>query len=211
MYTLLVTGDVPGATTYFNPLLQQTIINCTSGTRPSSPTDGMCIYETDTRYYRSWNSTAAAWITVFSNTVTAFTPTLTATTTPPTLGSSTGFAAIGWWSRSQANLIDFCFVFGFGTVGANAGSGSYNVNLPVAAFAVMGTSFPESIGAGMIRDNSTGVVKGATIYVPGSNTAVVAIHTPDNLGNAQFLTNAVPWTWAAQDYIFGHIRYRAAS
>ena len=47
MYTLLVTGDVPGASTYFNPLLQQTIIPCTSGTRPSSPNDGMMTYETD--------------------------------------------------------------------------------------------------------------------------------------------------------------------
>lgn len=211
MYTLLVTGDVPGATTYWNPLLQQTIINCTSGTRPSSPTDGMVVYETDTRYYRSWNSTAAAWITVFSNTVTAITPVLTATVTNPTLGSGTGFAAIGWWSRSQANMIDFCFVFGFGTTGPNAGSGSYNVNLPIAAFAVMGTNFPESIGAGMIRDNSSGVVKGATIYVPGSATNVVAMHTPDASGNAVFIANNAPWTWAAQDYLFGHIRYRGAS
>jgi len=47
MYTQLVTGDVPGASTYFNPLLAQTIIPCTTGTRPSSPNDGMMTYETD--------------------------------------------------------------------------------------------------------------------------------------------------------------------
>lgn len=61
MYTLLVTGDVPGASTYFNPLLNQTTVPCTSGTRPSSPGDGMKIYETDTKYFRSWDATNTAW------------------------------------------------------------------------------------------------------------------------------------------------------
>lgn len=60
MYTLLVTGDVPGASTYFNPLLQQTIIPCTSGTRPSSPVTPMTIFETDTLCYRRWNG--SAWV-----------------------------------------------------------------------------------------------------------------------------------------------------
>lgn len=60
MYTLLVTGDVPGASTYFNPLLQQTVIPCTSGTRPSSPHEGMTIYETDTDSYLGW--VGASWV-----------------------------------------------------------------------------------------------------------------------------------------------------
>jgi hypothetical protein len=67
MYTLLVTGDVPGASTYFNPMLQQTIIPCTSGARPSSPTDGMTVFETDTRFFRSYNSTDATWYIVGTN------------------------------------------------------------------------------------------------------------------------------------------------
>lgn len=57
MYTLLVTGDVPGAATYFNPLLQQTTIPCTSGTRPTPSHDGMQIYETDTDKHATWNGT----------------------------------------------------------------------------------------------------------------------------------------------------------
>lgn len=61
VYTLLVTGDVPSASGYFNPLLQQSVINCTSGTRPSSPPDGMLIYETDTKYFRSWDNANTTW------------------------------------------------------------------------------------------------------------------------------------------------------
>ncbi len=67
MYTLVTTGDVPGASSYFNPLLQQTIIPCTSGARPSSPTDGMTVYETDTRFFRSWNSADSSWYIVGTN------------------------------------------------------------------------------------------------------------------------------------------------
>jgi hypothetical protein len=64
MYTLLVTGDVPGASTYFNPLLQQTIIPCTSGTRPSSPNEGMFVYETDTDKMSFYNGTA--WVQTYA-------------------------------------------------------------------------------------------------------------------------------------------------
>lgn len=61
MYTLLVTGDVPGASTYFNPLLQQTIVPCTSGTRPTGVTN-MTIYETDTGCYKRYNG--SAWVRI---------------------------------------------------------------------------------------------------------------------------------------------------
>lgn len=55
MYTILATGDVPGAASYFNPLLQQTIIPATSGTRPSPSHHGMTVQETDTLQRRAWN------------------------------------------------------------------------------------------------------------------------------------------------------------
>jgi hypothetical protein len=61
MYTLLVTGDVPGASTYFNPLLQQSIVPCTSGTRPTGVTN-MVIFETDTLCYRRYNG--SSWVRI---------------------------------------------------------------------------------------------------------------------------------------------------
>jgi hypothetical protein len=60
VYTLLVTGDVPGASTYFNPLVQQSIIPVTSGTRPTPSHNGMTIYETDTDVVSTWNG--SAWV-----------------------------------------------------------------------------------------------------------------------------------------------------
>ncbi len=66
-YQLLTNGDVPDED-YFNlSLMKQTIISCTSGTRPSSPPDGMMIYETDTRLYRAYNSSDAAWNFIATN------------------------------------------------------------------------------------------------------------------------------------------------
>ena len=38
-----------------NDIMRQTIVTCTSGTRPSSPPVGMRIYETDTRQTLEWN------------------------------------------------------------------------------------------------------------------------------------------------------------
>lgn len=204
MYTLLVTGDVPGASTYFNPLLQQTTVPCTSGTRPSSPPDGMRIYETDTRTYRAWNSTLSAWISDSSNTVIAYTPTLTAATSNPTMG--TGAIRLGWYSRSQGNLIDYHWWIKFGTSGSAAGSGQYQISLPVTALGVFGTAAPESTGNGIIRDDSATNLQQASWYIPGSDLTVAV-----GMASNGVLRNDAPWTWANLDYIQGSIRYRAAS
>ncbi|WBB73226.1 hypothetical protein O7602_26660 [Micromonospora sp. WMMD1128] len=60
-YQLLANGDVPSAT-YFNSLMQQGNIVCTSGSRPSSPVEGMTIVETDTELIRVWSG--SAWVVI---------------------------------------------------------------------------------------------------------------------------------------------------
>jgi hypothetical protein len=200
LYTLLVTGDVPGASTYFNPLVQQSIIPCTSGTRPSSPPEGMHIYETDTD--RMAKYTGSAWEYVAGSRVT-FGPSLTATTTNPTLGS--GSVQAGWYTFLPGPSVAFTFFIQFGTSGAAAGSGQYLIPLPVTAATVSGFgSNQPAMGAGSMRDNSAGSIQSATTYVPGSNLAVCALLS-DNTGGT--VGNATPWTWAASDYIAGSILY----
>src|SRR5882762_6930825 len=58
-----VTGTPPVINTNFTTLdaLVGCVI-CTSGTRPGSPTDGLPIYETDTKTFRVWSVTFAAWL-----------------------------------------------------------------------------------------------------------------------------------------------------
>jgi hypothetical protein len=58
MYTLVANGDVPSST-YFNGVMKQTVIVCTSGTRPSSPPAGMVVFETDTGQLKVYDG--AAW------------------------------------------------------------------------------------------------------------------------------------------------------
>ncbi|MEU4589990.1 hypothetical protein [Micromonospora aurantiaca (nom. illeg.)] len=55
-------GDVLTASDVNTYLMKQVVIVCTSGTRPSSPVEGMTIYETDTDVLRVHNG--SNWITV---------------------------------------------------------------------------------------------------------------------------------------------------
>lgn len=107
MYTLLVTGDVPGAASYFNPLLRQTIIPCTSGARPASPAQGMTVAESDTGMYRGHNGTNWRSLVGFNPHVllyktTASIPNNTVTTIN---WSSEGRDRFGMWSSGSADLI----------------------------------------------------------------------------------------------------------
>lgn len=196
MYTLLSTGDVPGAATYFNPLLQQTIVPCTSGTRPSSPPTGMHIFETDTARLAKY--TGSAWEYVASSR-TSFTPTLMGTTTNPTLGSGGNFARAGWYSIGPGR-VTFGFYFRFGTSGVNAGSGTYQVGLPINAADVHGGNFP-AIGSAQIFDNSASSVQVYNLYVTPAFDRVELVN------NSSTITNSSPWAWAASDYLTGTITY----
>lgn len=53
--TVLTAADVNGY------LMKQAVVTCTSSTRPSSPTDGQPIWETDTKLIRVWVSATSTW------------------------------------------------------------------------------------------------------------------------------------------------------
>jgi hypothetical protein len=196
MYSLLVTGDVPGASTYFNPLLQQTIIPCTSGTRPSSPTDGMHVFETDTDTIRAYSN--GNWTVVMQLGSASYTPVLTASTTNPVLGTGAVASAkyLLWGGR-------MCSYWGNITAGSTftAGSGQYFVSLPVAAGSNPSVLTP---GAAMMRDNSAGTVLPGSAYLASSATTLSIVSPSGIIGSG------TPWAWAASDYMNWFVTYETA-
>jgi hypothetical protein len=196
MYTLLVTGDVPGAATYFNPLLQQTIIPCTSGTRPSSPPDGMHVFETDTDILRAYSN--GSWAPVMQIGAGSHTPVLTATTTNPVLGS--GSSVAGRYLRFGGYMCTYWGKIRFGTSGVSAGSGSYLVSLPFPAAA---SAVDITTGSAMLRDDNTGSITMGACYL-GSGASTLSLLTTSIVSNAQ------PWAWAPNDYFYWNITYEIA-
>lgn len=207
MYTLLVTGDVPGASTYFNPLLQQSIIPCTSGTRPSSPPDGMMIWETDTERYMSWNATAAAWVYAGQMLTGTYTPALTASTTNPTLG--TGSSVSGRYTLRNGNWCDVRGLIKFGTSGTGAGSGSFSISLPFSTNAnITGGNLP--LGSCYVLDsNVPAAYNGMPFAAASASTMLVLMGGTPTTGPAQ-MSNTIPMAWSTSDTIGFNITYEIA-
>lgn len=156
MYTLLVTGDVPGASTYFNPLLQQTIIPCTSGTRPSSPGDGWAIYETDTKRNMQYSTALVAWTPISGTAVwTSYSPAWTATTTNPTLGNGTLTGAY----QELGRTVNVRIVLTVGST-TSAGTGVYSFSLPFAPKlnSLLSAMFVDASAAGQRYPSTTQMV-----------------------------------------------------
>lgn len=199
MYTLLVTGDVPGASSYFNPLVQQSVIPCTSGTRPTPSHEGMTIYETDTNAHAVW--TGSAWIYV-GGARTSYTPVLTVVSgTNPTLG--TGSNSQGWYAYLPGGSMQYTFKITFGTSGVNAGSGNYAVSIPVNSGNPFGSSHASSYGSLLVADSSSGAFREGTCFVSSTTLNTLGLI----VDGSTIVTNAAPWTWAASDYIAGSIIY----
>lgn len=56
-YRTFTNGEILTASHLNDYLMNQSVIVCTSGTRPSAPTEGMVIYESDTKAYLVYNGT----------------------------------------------------------------------------------------------------------------------------------------------------------
>lgn len=132
----------------------------------------------------------AAWTT--------WTPALTASTTSPTLG--TGSAVSGYY-KQIGKLVVYWARIQFGTAGVAAGTGDYRVSLPVTAAARSGAVF----GQGFIFDDSASTAELCVARYQSTTTVDLII------GSAtEVVTNANPWTWAANDYITISGTYEAA-
>jgi hypothetical protein len=174
-------------------LMRQAVIVCTSSTRPTSPNEGMTIYETDTDVYRTWTGTA--WRIGYSiGAWTSFTPTIAAVSTGWALGNGTAtgqYAQVGRVVIGRLRLI-------FGSTSTYGATDALQINLPVTNGL---NEFQQSIGFGQVSDASAGV--GHFIHV---NRLSQTFRLNAQLVNGTYAQNGVilstvPITWADSDSI----------
>lgn len=107
-YKTFADGDVLTAADVNNYLMRQSVIVCTSGTRPTSPAEGMVIYETDTDTYQGY--TGAVWAVIGRLGV------------APNIQT---FSANGTWTKpTGARLVHIRAVGGGGGGGGATGAGA---------------------------------------------------------------------------------------
>jgi hypothetical protein len=169
-------------------LMQQAVITVTSTTRPTSPTTGMTIYETDTDLYRTWSGTA--WRRLIANTVT-YTP-----TTNITLGDGTLDAR--YTQLGDFYVVQFDLTWGSTTsFGAET---AFTISAPTAI-----GSLKYGFGAGAVRDDSLGQTYFAEVRpISATNTIQVGrrvVSGSDVVGGS--FSDTAPFTFANPDSIFG--------
>jgi hypothetical protein len=120
----------------------------------------------------------------FDDAWTAYTPTLTGSTTNPT-----NFTIVGQWVQA-GKMIDFRVLVTF-TAGATAGSGVYNISLPIAP----NWSAFEAVGTCTAVDSSTSTRYGmAAVFSGGTNLSAVN-------SSGSRLSATFPVAWASGDTI----------
>lgn len=178
-------------------LMRQAVITCTSSTRPSSPSEGMTIYETDTDLFAHY--TGSAW--QYTGGFTAFTPTISSSSTGWSIGNGT---ATGYYAR----VGDFIFgrlLIGWGSTSTFGGT-ALDIDKPVNS---TGT-FYEYVGIGTAHDTSA--VNGYPLNI-GNGTNVFRLQlqaTSLAWTTSETILNTRPFTWASGDYIGLSFFYQAA-
>jgi hypothetical protein len=152
-----------------------------------------------------FESTGSGWLPVGLGSWTAFTPTLGAATTAPTLG--TGGSATGRYTQIGKTVIGYGRIL-FGTAGTAAGTGPYNIALPQPMIA---TAMTNALGVGYAR------VKCAGVYTPvhllfnaNSPNANLQYLSAAVGGTINFVANAAPGAWTANDFIEFTFCYESA-
>lgn len=132
---------------------------------------------------------------------TDYTPVLTGSVTNPTLG--TGSERRGRY-KQIGKLVAAQFDIKFGSSGAAAGSGSYEISLPVVPFEPVSNW---TMGSGWIYDTSADLLKQVTWVLNGGKIGgfLAAAAT-----SAYRINSGNPWVWAQSDQIFGQLTYEAA-
>lgn len=196
-FELINNGDVLDEDYINNNLMKQANIVCTSGTRPSSPNEGMHIFETDTDSFLTYSGLGWEHDYTIGGT-TSYTPVFSATVSGGTLG--TGGTLLGRYKR----LGKMCFTFGtlvFGT-GATGGTGGFQVTLPFTAATITNH---RAVGTGYFRDTSagsTGHFQGISQFDSAATNLLFY--------SGQLVTSTGPFTWTSTDFFSWAIFYEIA-
>lgn len=182
-------------------LMRQSVISCTSSTRPVSPNEGMTIYETDTSLYRVYSGTAWEVLSAYGA-WTAFTPVLTNWT----LGNATHdcrFMRVGRLVVAEYNI----------TWGSTSVfSGGLDLSYPIPALPIFGINLRQP--QGWVRGYDLSIVTpypgqasrlDSNRWAPGSFN-VAATHATLDSWNA-----TTPTTWVSGDTFQAEIIYEAGS
>lgn len=214
----LISNVVTGGTiasTWGNAVRDATVQVTTSAARPSSPAEGMVIWETDTDAAAVY--TGGVWVYVadgrdIEGAWSSWTPTYT------NLGAGTGGSQTAKYSRA-GRRIHFEVVIDYGT-SAPAITGQMRFTLPVAPralFVCSGMVYAPSVAAGNVYE-----LKGmpGTGSVPSSGSSTVSLHTLRLVPNANNITDikwvqtdgGVPFTNpGTSDFLVVNGTYEAAS
>lgn len=194
VYQLKANGDVPDESYFNDALMNQTVIVCTSGTRPASPPEGMTIWQTDVNNHGVYDG--SSWQNMLENASSSFSPSWTGSSSNPTLGNG---SLTGRYLRISAKLYWFRIVLVIGST-STGGSGRWGFTLPAAP------TVSQAVAA-LCEDNSASFRYGGSAFLTsGSDVFCVSVGSGGNIG----ASSSVPFTWAVNDGLLVTGIYEAA-
>lgn len=188
-------------------LMQQAVITCTSSTRPSSPVEGMTIYETDTD--RTMQYSGAAWLT-FHEPWTSYTPTTAAFNLSTGAGSTTFAAGTGTSSGAYMRIgrmvhVNYTFTAGTGWTNPAAGEGLFfTVPFSSTSAANFCAGYGRFVDASVNEQYGLSAFRRADV-VGGDRWQIFQNFDPYDPINA---TDTLPDTPTTGDFIFIQLNYR---
>lgn len=196
-------GEVLTAANVNDYLMEQAVIGCTSGTRPSSPQEGMTIYETDTDRILTYDG--SSWVIGIEYTTwTDYSGSFawTGSGSNPAIGNGVITARY----RRSGKCVYYSFRIAMGST-TTYGTGTYSFSLPV------NSSVRFYVGAAYLRDSSAAASGHApgVILVDGAGSATTAtVASSTGAGTGTVAGQTAPFTWANGDSLTASIIYEAA-
>jgi hypothetical protein len=199
-FRVFAAGEVLTAANVNDYLMEQVVIVCTSGTRPSSPGEGWTIYETDTDKILTYDGSGwvigleyGAW-TDYSGSFT-----WAASGTQPAIGNGVITARY----RRSGKLVYYSFRVAMGST-TTYGTGSYTFSLPVNSSARFFT------GSAYLRDASAasnGHATGVCLIDGASSATTMTVASSNGGGTGTVAGQTAPFTWANTDSLTVSIVY----